>query len=163
MAASQLTAQPGNSASISMLDWTNGEGTAWYWVVKMFVDTFGSDTKSVHPTYINGKRSEDAIRVAGNPEVCIHTMRPKEVAEQHVDALFAQGLTREASGQRIVLLTNTKNETLTVLVPGAKGGSLRTVDYGAGYRLKKWGERSLPSDSVTMSGFGVGLVLLGSP
>ena len=76
MAASQLTAQPGNAASIAMLDWTNGEGTAWYWVVKMFVDTFGSDTKSVYPTYINGKRSEDAIRVAGNPEVCIHTRLP---------------------------------------------------------------------------------------
>jgi len=31
MAASQLTGQPGNAPSISMLDWTNGEGSAWYW------------------------------------------------------------------------------------------------------------------------------------
>ena len=160
MAASQLTAQPGNAASIAMLDWTNGEGTAWYWVVKMFVDTLGSDTKSVHPTFIDGKRSEGAVRVAGDPDVCIHTMRPKAVAEQHVDAAFAQGFVIEASGQQIVLVTNTRNQTLTVAVAGVKGGKLRTVDYSAGYRMKRWGERIMASDNVTLSGFGVGLVLL---
>ena len=31
MAASQLTGYPGNAPSISMVDWTNGEGTAWFW------------------------------------------------------------------------------------------------------------------------------------
>ena len=92
----------------------------------------------------------------------------REVSQQlhetlNVRAPAKDHVRREAGGQRIVLLTNTRNESLTVLVPRAKGGSLHTVDYGAGYRLKKWGERSLPSDSVTMSGFGVGLVLLGSP
>ena len=35
MAASQLTGYPGNAVSISMLDWTNGNGNAWYWVVKV--------------------------------------------------------------------------------------------------------------------------------
>ena len=47
-----------------------------YWVVKMFVDTLGSDAKSLHPTSIDGTRSEGAVRVAGDPDVCIHTMRP---------------------------------------------------------------------------------------
>ena len=47
MAASQLTGYPGNAASISMLDWTTGQGNAWYWVVKMFVDTLGSGKKDV--------------------------------------------------------------------------------------------------------------------
>ena len=159
IAGSQITAQPGNAASISMLDWTNGQGTAWYWVVKLFVDTFGTETKSLHPTYVSGKRSEDAIR-ALDPDVCIHTPRSKSVVEHHVDALFAQGFTLESNGQRIVLLTNTRNETVTVEVAGAVGGSVRTVDYYAGYRLRKWDDRTLRSDWVTLSGFGVGLVLL---
>ena len=33
---------PGNAASISMVDWTTGQGDAWFWVVKMFIDTLGS-------------------------------------------------------------------------------------------------------------------------
>ena len=37
------------------------------------------------------------------------------------------------------------------------------VVRSAGYRLKGWGERSLASDSVSLSGFGVGLVLLPPP
>ena len=77
-----------------------------------------------------------------------------------MDAAFAQGFVIESSGQQIVLVTNTRNQTLTVAVAGAKGGKLRTVDFLAGYRMKRWGERILASDSVTLSGFGVGLVLL---
>ena len=106
------------------------------------------------------RESEATVRVAGDPNVCIHTMRSKAVAEQHVDAAFAQGFVIEASGQQIVLVTNTRNQTLTVAVAGAKGGKLRTVDESAGYRMKRWGERILASDSVTLSGFGVGLALL---
>ena len=54
MAASQLTGYPGNAASISMLDWTNGQGNAWYWVVKMLIDTLGSGPKDVHTTLVRG-------------------------------------------------------------------------------------------------------------
>ena len=59
-----------------------------------------------------------------------------------------------------MLVTNTRNQTLMVAVAGVKGGKLRTVDYSAGYRMKRWGERIMASDNVTLSGFGVGLVLL---
>jgi len=161
MAASQLTGYPGNAPSISMLDWTNGEGTAWYWVVKMFIDTFGSDTKAVFPTYINDKPSDTAIR-AVNPDVCIHTPRPSSVVASHVDALFAQGFVREVSGQKIVLLANTRNDSISVGVFGARGGALRVVDFEAGFRLTPWAERKLANDTVTLTGFGVGLVLLPS-
>jgi hypothetical protein len=35
-----------------MLDWTTGEGNAWFWVVKMMIDTLGSGPKDVHPTLV---------------------------------------------------------------------------------------------------------------
>ena len=57
MAASQLTGYPGNAASISMLDWTTGQGNAWFWVLKMFTDTLGSGPKAVHRTLVNGASS----------------------------------------------------------------------------------------------------------
>ena len=125
----------------------------------MFIDTLGSDTKEVHATEINGRPSSAVIRPV-DPEVCIHTMRPKSVVEQHVGACFAQGFTRTSSGQRIILLANTKNTSLSVQVEGASGGTLRSVDFDAGFRLKPYGERALANDTVTLSGFGVGLVLL---
>ena len=106
------------------------------------------------------RTAQRARRRSSARATCTHTMRPKVIAEQHVDAAFPQGFAVEASGQQIVLVTNTGKQTLTVAAAGAKGGKLRTVDESAGNRMKRWSERILASDSVTLPGFGAGLVLL---
>ena len=73
---------PGNAASISMVDWTTGQGDAWFWVVKMFIDTLGSGPKDVHPTLVNGAPSDTTVR-AVEPErwTCVHSMSIRAVAE----------------------------------------------------------------------------------
>ena len=97
MAASQLTGYPGNAASISMLDRTNGLGNAWYWVLKMFIDTLGSGTKDVVATAVataaGTKDSGQVIRPLFPLEwVCVHTVSPKAVADAHVDPVYAKAL-----------------------------------------------------------------------
>eukprot|EP00729_Bicosta_minor_P003374 gene3374-16255_t len=93
MAASQLTGYLGNAASISMLDWDTGLGNAWYWVLKLFIDTLGSNCKDVVGTTVNGKPSSDAIRpLFPNEWVCIHTASAKPLADAHVDPIYAKAM-----------------------------------------------------------------------
>ncbi len=83
IAASQLTGYPGNAPSISMLDWTNGDGTAWWWVVKMFIEVLGSETKTTISTLINGISAGLSIRPLDSA-VCVHTPRARAIAEAQV-------------------------------------------------------------------------------
>ena len=160
MAASQLTGYPGNAVSISMLDWKTGEGNAWYWVVKMFIDTLGSVPKDVVSTLVNGRPSNTTI-TALRPDqwMCIHSPpNSKAVNDAHTAPLYAQSFQKGAD--RMVLLVNTKNCSAEVSVDGAAGGSVRAVDSEAGYASIPYSQAALASDSYTLRGWGVALVTL---
>ena len=188
MAASQLTGYPGNAASISMLDWTNGLGNAWFWVLKMFIDTLGSGLKDVVETSLDssgggGGGSRPPIRpLFGDHWVCIHSVSSKAVADEHVDPIYAKALVvhnhtgaaacggRQREGgagggnlkQRVVVLVNTKNCTANVTVPGASGGRMRAVDMSAGYESVPYSDQPISSDTgmVQLHGFGTAIVCL---
>ena len=185
MAASQLTGYPGNAASISMLDWTNGLGNAWYWVLKMFIDTLGSGTKDVVRTTVatpmGTKDSGELIRALFPSEwVCIHSVSPKTVADAHVDPVYAKAMVLHShaslgphgcgggggggtgTGQRVVLLANTKNSTANVTIVGAAGGSIRAVDMGAGYEDIPYSNHPItdPTGMVQIRGFAAAIVCM---
>jgi len=163
MAASQLTGYPGNAVSISMLDWTNGNGNAWYWVIKMFIDTLGSGKKEILRTDVNGQPANATIRALHPDEwMCIHSPpNSKAVNDAHVAPLYAASFELTAKGKaRVVLLVNTKNCSAVVTVAGASGGSVRAVDLSAGFEATPYSDTKLSSDSYTLQGWGVALVTL---
>ena len=127
----------------------------------MFIDTLGSGLKATLPTTVGGQPAAAAVRVVGDPTVCRHYPVDPATALAHVDPVVAQAFRIETTGQRVVLLANTRNQTLTVAVQGAAGGRFRTVDFDAGFRKAPWAERRIDASGVvTLSGFGVGLVLV---
>jgi hypothetical protein len=179
MAASQLTGYPGNAASISMLDWTNGLGNAWFWVLKMcvcdlhvsnlfhfficlylicvyvvcrFIDTLGSKSKDVYPTFVNGKLSNTTVRAA-QPDrwTCVHSMSSAVYANTHVDPLFAQAL-RLHDDQKVVILVNTRNCSAQVTVDGAANSSVRVVDSHAGYEAVAYREYKMLNETLILGG-----------
>jgi hypothetical protein len=163
MAASQLTGYPGNAVSISMLDWTNGNGNAWYWVIKMFIDTLGSGKKEILRTDVNGQPANATIRALHPDEwMCIHSPpNSKAVNDAHVAPLYAASFELTAKDKaRVVLLVNTKNCSAVVTVAGASGGSVRAVDLSAGFEATPYSDTKLSSDSYTLQGWGVALVTL---
>ena len=173
MAASQLTGYRGNAAAISMLDWENGLGTQWYWVVKMFIDTLGSVPKDVHPATVNGKAANETIRALRPDQwVCVHSpMEPKVIADRQVDPVYAQAFSFTHSKQhdskvvarrKVVLLVNTRNATAQVSVSGAGvGSSARVVDYNHGYMATPYAEMHLAaSGKIALGAFGIALVTI---
>ena len=165
IAASQLTAYPGNAAAISMLDWNNGLGNAWYWVLKMFADTLGSDPKDVHRASVNGVPGNATVRPPRPGEWwCTHSMGTTSFDASLVDVLYAQAFTlRPGRGnERVILLVNPRNSTIIATVAGAGAGSIvRVVDQSAGFLAMPYATRPVPaSGAVNLGGFAVALVLL---
>ena len=161
-----------------MLDWTNGEGTAWYWVVQMMVDVLGGvrTTKVAVRTLVDGEAASEVIRPV-QTRVCACAMAPRSEVDARVGAVYARGFSvadaaRGEGGRRVVLLLNTRNQTrLASVMPGqgaAEGqhALLLTVDFEHGVRTQSYSNTSLPAADgrfdVTLGGFAVALLVLPS-
>lgn len=156
IAGSQLTGYPGNAASIAMLDWTNGQGTAWYWVIKMFIDTLGSGRKRILPTEVDGTRSSK-IAAGLHPDAwtCVHSMSAKGVADAHVGHVYAQAMILTETHERVLLLVNTRNDSVSIVLDGALGGSVRSVDLDSG---SSYSDLPLTSNEMMLKAFAVSIV-----
>ena len=162
-----------------MLDWTNGEGTAWYWVVQMMVDVLGGvrTTKVAVHTLVDGEEASEVIRPV-QTRVCACAMAPRNDVDARVGAVYARGFSvadaaREEDGRRVVLLLNTRNQTrLASVMPGqgaveGQHALLLTVDFEHGVRTQSYSNASLPAApdgrfDVTLGGFAVALLVLPS-
>ena len=159
-----------------MLDWTNGEGTAWYWLVQMMIDVLGGarTTKVAVRTLVDGQEASEVIRPV-QTRVCACGMAPRHDVDARVGAVYARGFSVAGAedGRRVVLLLNTRNQTrLARVMPGQGAGEgqhalLFTVDFEHGVRTQSYSNTSLlPAPdgrfNVSLGGFAVALLALPS-
>eukprot|EP00931_Biecheleriopsis_adriatica_P091242 TRINITY_DN65140_c0_g1_i1.p1 TRINITY_DN65140_c0_g1~~TRINITY_DN65140_c0_g1_i1.p1 ORF type:complete len:572 (+),score=69.34 TRINITY_DN65140_c0_g1_i1:76-1716(+) len=158
IAASQLTGYPGNAASISMLDWTNGQASAYFAVVKMFIDTLGSGSKTVVQTRVDGTLSSDLIKgLHPDQWMCIHSLGAEKIDETLAAPIYSQAMVLDdEDGSRMLLLANTRNVSANITVTDAAGGSVRSVGLG----MSAYSEFKLVNDQLLLTGFAVAIVRL---
>ena len=64
------------------------------------------------------------------------------------------------AGQRIILLSNTNSSARTVIVAGASGATIHTVDEAAGYAEVPYSSKKLNSDEVELAASAFSLIEL---
>merc|ERR1712031_128940 len=115
-----------------MGDWTTGQADAFFWVVKLFIDTFGSGKKTVVRTLVDDTSSDRLVRgLHPDKWACIHSLSSKAIDEGLVAHVYAQAMVLNTAAQgdtRVVLLANTRNMSANVTVKQAAGGLARFVD-----------------------------------
>ena len=100
-----------NFPCVSMMDWRgNGSDTARTWALQMTIDIMGNEPKRVVPTTVSGGATGWPL--------------PSTV--------YSIGF-ELASGQQVVLISNTNASAASVSVAGAAGATSHTVDASAGY------------------------------
>ena len=120
-------------ASVAILDWNTGLGTARYWVLKLLIDHV---------------RQGDALQNT--------TATGPAVANLNGPPVAGQGFL-SPGGAKTLLLLNKDGEPRGVTVPGATGATLLTVDLATGYGPPR--QEVLATDTWTMAKFAVSVVL----
>ena len=102
-----------NFPCVSMMDWRgNGSDTARTWALQMTIDVLGNEPKKVVPTTVSGGATGGGWPLPSTG--------------------YSIGF-ELASGQQVVLLSNTNASAASVSVAGAAGATSHTVDASAGY------------------------------
>jgi hypothetical protein len=114
--------------SVSLLNWTTGEGTAKYWTSKLLIDTVDIDNDQAVIT------------------------QTTDVGDTHI---YSQGFIGK-NNRRWVLLVNKRDAHVDVSLPGSTGGQLLIVNEASGFGPPT--AITLTSDSITLSAFSVAVV-----
>lgn len=96
---------PPNYPSVTMLNWTTGEGTAKYWTTKLLIDTADIDNDQAVVT------------------------QTTDVTGQYV---FSQAFVGK-NGRRWVLIVNKRYADVDVFLPGSTGGYMQIVNEVSGF------------------------------
>jgi len=112
--ASQFMDAPGQEPSVTLVDWASGNGTARFWVVRLFVETFDVGVSQ----RLSTTTVSDAAAAAGSGS--------------NSSAVYAMGFSGGKGGKGGVLLINKRNAWANVTV-ACKGGAcqcegVRVVD-----------------------------------
>jgi hypothetical protein len=127
---SQLVGYPTQFPSVSMVEWEKGTPNPRYWVLKLLKDRLGPGDKVVD--------MQGALGGSRGP-------------------LYALGFVKP-DGKRRLLLVNKRDRAATLVVAGASGGQVDSVDQTTGFRPPA--SSRLESDSVTLNGLAVAVVTL---
>jgi len=104
--SSQLMDAPGQEPSVTLLDWSSGNGTARFWVVRLFVETFDVGATLRHAT-VTTSTGGDGIGTS---------------------AVYAMGVSKlKGSGGWGLLLINKRNAWVTVSLACNSGGGNTTT------------------------------------
>jgi len=115
-------------SSVSLLNWTTGEGTAKYWTSKLLIETADIDNDSAVVT---------------------------QTTDLDGQTVFSQAFVGK-NGRRWVLIINKRYATATVLLPGCSGGMMQIVNEASGFGPAT--EVTLASSTITLSPFAIAVV-----
>jgi len=120
-----------NFPCVSMMDWRgNGSDTARTWALQMTIDILGSDEKKVFSANVSARSGGVGWPLAS--------------------VVYSIGF-ELASGQRVILLSNTNSSATTATVLGASGGTVHTVDESAGYGEVSYSSHTLTADRIELT------------
>ncbi len=119
--------------SVSMLNWTTGEGTAKYWTSKLLIETVDIDNDQAVVT------------------------QTTDVGGVNV---FSQAFVGK-DGRRWVLIINKRYANVDVFLPGCTGGRMRIVNEASGFGPPA--EVILTLSQITLSPFAVAIVHMPTP
>ena len=122
-----LQYQP-NFPSVTMLNWTTGEGTAKYWTSKLLIETADIDNDQAVVT------------------------QTTDVGGQHV---FVQAFVGK-NDRRWVLIVNKRYTAVNVILPGCIGGRMQVVNEASGFGPAT--EMTLTLSEITLSPFAVAVI-----
>lgn len=129
---SQLVGFPTQFPSVSMVDWENGAPNPRYRVLELLRDRIGPGDKLID-------------------------VQAGLFAPPWTNVAFAQAFVKP-DGTRRVLIVNKRDRAFDLVVAGASGGRLDTVDQTTGFGPPA--SRTLASDTITVNGLGVAVVTL---
>ncbi len=122
-----LQFQP-NFPSVTMLNWTTGEGTAKYWTTKLLIETADIDNDQAVVT------------------------QTTDVSGQNV---FSQAFVGK-NGRRWVLIINKRYADVDIFLPGCTGGHMLIVNEASGFGPAT--EVTLTLSRITLSPFAVAVI-----
>lgn len=117
-----------NFPSVTMLNWTTGEGTAKYWTSKLLIET---------------------ASIGSDQAVITHTT---DVGDQNI---FSQAFIGK-DNRRWVLIVNKRYIDVAVILPECVGGRMLTVNETSGFGPAI--ETTLTSAHLTLSPFAVTVI-----
>ena len=117
-----------NFPSVTMLNWTTGEGTAKYWTSKLLIETAG---------------------IGSDQAVVTHTT---DVGDQNV---FSQAFIGK-NNRRWVLIVNKRFADVSVTLPECVNGRMLTVNEASAFGPAI--ETTLTSTQITLSPFAVAVI-----
>ena len=152
LGASQLMDAPGQEPSVSLLDWTTGQGTARFWVVKMLIDE-----TSVGDVFV-----QTTATSSGAPPISGSSGDVGEGAGASTDGVFAQGFISTSGGNQAskLLLINKRNGWATVSLEVGTGVCLQALVIDEDNGLQP--ARSVPCNgsSIVLAPFATALLRL---
>lgn len=117
-----------NFASVTILNWTTGEGTAKYWITKLLIETAQIDQDQTVIT------------------------QTADVTETNI---FSQAFIRK-NGQKWVLIVNKRYADINVILPESTGGLMRVINeestFGPAINI------TLTSNEIKLTPFGVAII-----
>ncbi len=122
-----LQFQP-NFPSVTMLNWTTGEGTAKYWTTKLLIDTADIDNDQAVVT------------------------QTTDVGEMNI---FSQAFIGK-NGRRWVLIVNKRYANVDVSLSGCTGGRMQIINEASGFGPAT--EVTLTSNTITMTPFAIAVI-----
>ncbi len=122
-----LKLQP-NFPSVTMLNWTTGEGTAKYWTSKLLIETAEID-------------SDEAV-----------VTQTTDVGEINI---FSQAFVGK-NGRRWVLIVNKRYANVDVSLAGCTGGRMQVINEASGFGPAT--EVTLTSNTITMAPYAIAVV-----
>jgi hypothetical protein len=114
--------------SVSMLNWTTGEGTAKYWILKLLIETVDIDNDQAVVTQTTDVGGEN---------------------------VFSQAFVGK-NGRRWVLIINKRYANVDVFLPGCTGGLMQIVNEASGFGPAT--EVTLTLSRITLSPFAVAVI-----
>ncbi len=122
-----LQFQP-NFPSVTMLNWTTGEGTAKYWTTKLLIDTADIDNDHAVVT------------------------QTTDVGEMNI---FSQAFVGR-NGRRWVLIVNKRYANVDVSLSGCTGSRMQIINEASGFGPAT--EVTLTSNTITMTPFAIAVI-----
>ncbi len=122
-----LQLQP-NFPSVTMLNWTTGEGTAKYWTSKLLIETADIDNDQAVVT------------------------QTTDVGGMNV---FSQAFVGK-NGRRWVLIVNKRFANVDVSLSGSAGGRMQIINEASGFGPAT--EVTLTSNTITMTPFAIAVI-----
>jgi hypothetical protein len=114
--------------SVSLLNWTTGEGTAKYWTTKLLIDTADID-------------SDQAV-----------VTNTTDVGDTNI---FSQAFVGN-NNRRWILIVNKRYASIDVLLTGCSGGRMQIINEASGFGPAT--EVALTSDRITLTAFAIAVV-----